>query len=58
MEDEVGLGLGFDFDSFAEVMAVASQSGADTLLDFAPDIRLTLVGVDMTALTASDFYFN
>ena len=27
MEDEVGLGLGFDFDSFSEVMAVATQSG-------------------------------
>jgi Ca2+-binding RTX toxin-like protein len=58
MEDEVGLGLGFDFDSFSEVMAVATQLGADTILNFAPDTQLTLVGINVAALTATDFYFN
>jgi Ca2+-binding RTX toxin-like protein len=58
MEDEIGLGLGFDFDSLAEVMAVATQSGPDTILSFTPERQLTLVGVNLAALTPNDFYFN
>ncbi len=58
MEDEIGLGFGFEFDTFSEVIAVATQSGADTILNFTPETRLTLVGVDMATLTEADFYFN
>jgi Ca2+-binding RTX toxin-like protein len=58
IEDSIGLGLGFDFDSFSEVMAVATQSGANTILNFTPDTQLTLVGVNVAALTANRFLFQ
>ncbi len=57
-EDLIQLGLGFDFDTLSEVMAIATQSGPDTILTFTPDARLTLVGVNMGALLATDFYFE
>jgi hypothetical protein len=39
-------------------MAVATQSGPDTILSFTPERQLTLVGVNLAALTPNDFYFN
>jgi Ca2+-binding RTX toxin-like protein len=49
--------LGEDFDSFAEVMAVASDTASGALLDFGAD-RLLLQGVAVASLTAADFVFS
>lgn len=48
-------GGGTDYDSFAEIMAVASQSGANTVFNFGDGNILTLLGVDMSDLTVANF---
>lgn len=55
--DQIQLGLGTDFDTIEEVSAVASQVGANTVLDFGPGLRLILQDVDATNLVADDFVF-
>lgn len=54
--DEIYFDLGYT--SFEQVMAFASMDGANTVFTFAPGSTLTLAGVDMAALTSSDFYFG
>lgn len=49
------VGFGAPFNTFAEIAAVATQEGADTLLDFGGTGVLRLVGIDAAILTASDF---
>ena len=46
------------FDTFAEVMAVASDAGANTILNFGSGNTLTIVGHNMAALSASNFDFS
>ncbi|MCB2113840.1 MAG: hypothetical protein KDD85_09885 [Parvularculaceae bacterium] len=50
--------LGASFDTFAEVMAAASQVGADTVIDFGGGNSITLVGVNINNLNAGDFLFT
>ncbi len=50
-------GFGPDFDSFAEVIAAATQSGSDVFLDFG-GATLTLAGVTLADLEADDFLFG
>lgn len=45
------------FDSFNEVVAIASQQGANVVLAFGADETLTLQNVTMAQLDASDFIF-
>jgi Ca2+-binding RTX toxin-like protein len=45
------------FANFAGVMAVASQAGDDTVIEFSEDESLTLLGVDLTQLQEQDFIF-
>ena len=45
------------FNSFADVQAVMSQSGSDTLIDAGPEDRITFVGVLVGDLSAGDFLF-
>ena len=56
--DLIDLGSNTDFDSFAEVLAVAAQQGQDTILDFGGGNTLTLEGVILSELTAEDFGFD
>lgn len=56
--DEIELsGFGAAFDTFAEVIAAASQAGADTVIDFGGGDILTLRDVNSGDLTAGDFIF-
>jgi hypothetical protein len=50
--------LGEAYDSFAEVIASASQSGGNTVLDFGSLGTVTLTGAVMTKLVADDFVFG
>lgn len=51
-------GFGAALDSFADVIAAASQSGANTVIDIGGGDTLLLSNVDMTTLTAGDFIFG
>ncbi|MCA3554186.1 HNH endonuclease signature motif containing protein [Aestuariivirga sp.] len=55
--DVLQLSLGSACDSYAEVMAVASQVNADTVFDFGGLGSITLQGVSMAALNPDDFLF-
>lgn len=57
-EDRIIMTMGEDYDSFAEVMAVATMDGPDTRFDFGGGHVLILTGVDKTALVSSDFVFS
>ena len=52
------LGFGSAFDTFAEVIAAATQVGADTVIDFGGGDMITLENVTLTNLHADDFLFN
>ncbi|WP_370339231.1 hypothetical protein [Parvularcula marina] len=61
----VGLGdvinlidFGADFDTFTEVLSVATDDGADTSLDFGDGNILVLLNVLVTDLDADDFDFS
>jgi Ca2+-binding RTX toxin-like protein len=56
-EDRISMDMG-GYDTFDEVMALATMSGADTVIDFGSGLRLILVGVDKAALTTQDFIFT
>ncbi|MEM9601114.1 MAG: hypothetical protein AAF926_08830, partial [Pseudomonadota bacterium] len=43
--------------TFDEIMAAATQVGADVLFEFAQGLRLTLSNVDLDDLTQDDFGF-
>ncbi|WP_170233764.1 calcium-binding protein [Novosphingobium sediminis] len=45
------------FDTFAEVMAAATQQGADTVITLSAGIGVVLEGVSKASLTAADFVF-
>lgn len=47
-----------DFDSFAEVLAVTNQIGANTFIDFGDGNSITLNNVNMSDLSADDFVFE
>lgn len=51
-------GLGGAFDSFAEIVAAATQVGADTVIDFGGGDMITLAGVQKATLAADDFIFT
>ncbi len=56
--DTLQLDLGEAYDSFAEVIAAASQSGGNTVLDFGSLGTVALTGVALTKLVADDFVFG
>jgi hypothetical protein len=51
-------GFGASFDSFAEIIAAATQIGADTIIDFGGGQTLTLQNVALANLAAGDFLFG
>lgn len=55
--DALFINLGEPFDTFAEVMAVGAQVGANTVFTFLPGQSLILNGVSMSSLTEQDFVF-
>lgn len=52
------LGGDTDFDTFAELMAVGSDAGANSVFDFGSGNTLTIVGQNLADLDASDFDFG
>ena len=56
-EDRILVTWDSRFDTFEEVMAVAVQQGADTVITLSPGIGLVLEGVNRADLTATDFVF-
>jgi Ca2+-binding RTX toxin-like protein len=50
-------GFGAAFDTFAEVSAVGSQSGADAVFNFGGGDTLTLQNVTLASLASGDFLF-
>ncbi|MCB2113844.1 MAG: hypothetical protein KDD85_09905 [Parvularculaceae bacterium] len=57
--DQIELkGYGAAFDTFAEVMAAASQQGGDTLIDLGGGDSILLVGVSLNSLNSGDFIFS
>ena len=58
-DDVINLqGFGTAFDSFAEVLAAASDNGVDATIDFGGGDIITLQGVTVAQLDASDFTFG
>ncbi len=55
--DVLQLSLGTAFDTFAEVMAVSTQVGADTVITISANDTITLTGLLKTSLVADDFIF-
>jgi Ca2+-binding RTX toxin-like protein len=55
--DMLALSLGAAFDSYDEIIAAASQVGADTVITIDGSNRITLTGILTTALVADDFAF-
>jgi len=51
------IGPGLAFESFEAVMAVASQSGANTIIRFDANTSVTLLNVTAASLEANDFLF-
>jgi hypothetical protein len=56
--DTLRLDLSDAYDSFAEVIIAASQSGGNTVLDFGSLGTVTLTGVALAKLVADDFVFG
>lgn len=56
-KDVIQLSLGAAYDSFAEVMAVASQVNADTVFDFGGLGSIVVQNVAVSAFQADDFLF-
>jgi Ca2+-binding RTX toxin-like protein len=56
--DLLFISLGEDFDTFGEIMAVASSVNGNTVFTFDASAVLILQGVDMAALTYENFYFG
>ena len=52
------LGGDSNFDTFAELMAAASDAGANTVINFGGGNTLTIVGRNIAALSASNFDFS
>jgi Ca2+-binding RTX toxin-like protein len=52
------IGLGVAFDSFAEIMAVTAQSGANAIINFGGGKTITLLGFNKANLNADDFVFG
>lgn len=46
---------GDDYDTFSEIMAIATQVGSNVVFDFGNSNTLTLVGVDIDDLVAENF---
>jgi Ca2+-binding RTX toxin-like protein len=58
-DDKIRLvGFGDAFNTFAEVLAAATQSGANVVIDFGNGDVLTLANVQRSALHESDFTFT
>jgi Ca2+-binding RTX toxin-like protein len=55
--DEIDLSQLAGFDSFSDVLAIATQTGSNTVLSFAAGQTLTLQNVSRTSLTAGDFIY-
>jgi len=55
--DVLHLTLGTAFDTYAEVIAAATQVGADTVINIHAADTITLTNVLKTALVADDFWF-
>jgi Ca2+-binding RTX toxin-like protein len=51
-------GLGTAYDTFAEILAAATQTGADTVINLGGANTITLAGVAKTSLSADDFAFG
>jgi Ca2+-binding RTX toxin-like protein len=56
--DVIRLSIGAAFDSFAEISAAATQVGADTVITFDANTKITLTNVAKTSLAADDFQFS
>ncbi len=52
------IGFGATFDTFAEVIAAASQVGAHTMIDFGGGQTLTLQNTLLASFTSNDFIFG
>ncbi|AHE55777.1 calcium-binding protein [Sphingomonas sanxanigenens] len=55
--DVLRIGVGLPFESFEEIMAVASQSGANTVIRFDASNSVTLLNVSLASLDTGDFLF-
>ena len=52
------LGGNTNFDSFAELQAIAADAGGNVIFDFGGGNTLTLVGVNLADLPSSTFIFE
>ena len=53
----IQLSYGTAFDTFGEVMAVAKQSGANTIITLSANDTITLLNVPLASLSAANFMF-
>lgn len=51
------LNFGTQYDTFAEVLAAATQSGSDTIINFGGGDTITLIGISKSLLSADDIAF-
>jgi hypothetical protein len=56
--DRIGLAKGLGAHFLSDVLALATQAGADTVIDFGNGNTLTLQNVLKTSLVSSDFVFD
>ncbi len=52
------VGFGTAFDTFSEVLAAATNTGADTTINFGNGVVIVLQGVQVAQLNANDFAFG
>ncbi|MGF7149557.1 Ca2+-binding RTX toxin-like protein [Sphingomonas zeicaulis] len=55
--DVLRIGHGLPFDSIADILAVSTQSGANTVIRFDASNSVTLLNVSLATLDAGDFLF-
>lgn len=56
--DVIEIGAGYKYDDFGDILANASQAGSNINIVFESNMKLTIMGYDLSSLTAGNFDFT